>query len=740
MSTPDRYAPSRRLARRRLAALARAATLCGVALAVVAPDASAQTAPAAPRAAAESHPPASVLDRPVWLVGDQPGAGLEGALVVNPFGLTPVTRPSFRSKPALADLDSDGDLDVLAGEIGGGFVFYENTAGPGVPPVFAWPKLNPFGLSDLAFGSTPSVADLDSDGDLDVLAAEFGGGFVFYENTAGPGALPAFAPPVLNPFGLRIYEELSRDVSGLSVADLNGDGDLDVLAGIENGSFQFYRNSAGPGAPPSFDALFFNSFGLSSVGDYCTPSVADLDGDGDLDVLAGNEDGSFIYFENTAGPGAPQSFAAPQANPFGLADIGSYSAPTVGDFDSDGDPDVLAGGQSGGFSFFQNTAGPGTTPTFLGPFENPSGLTGVFESDSYSTPSLGDLDSDGDLDVLAGTSEGSFFYYENTAGPGAPSAFAPPIANPFGLSDIGDDSAPSVADLDGDGDLDVLGSNEDGDFFFFQNTAGPGTTPPFFGPSKNPAGLSDIGTRVAPSVGDLDGDGDLDVLAGRSLGDFVYLMNTAGPGATPAFAAPLTNPFGLADVGSESSPAVGDLDGDGDLDLIAGRDDGTFASFQNIAQPSGEPLFASRRLAGLKSADIGSDSTPVIGDLDGDGVLDVLSGASDGNFYFFSGVGAGGGTAPMASALANAAEASLSGVTPNPARGAARLTLALPTSECVHAAVYDALGREVARLAEGELSGTTELTVDTSRLAAGVYVVRVEGETFAEARRLTVAR
>ena len=73
MITPDCYAPLRR----RLAALARAAALGGVALAVLAPSASAQTAPAVPSVAVHLHPPAGVLDRPVWLVGGQPGAGLE---------------------------------------------------------------------------------------------------------------------------------------------------------------------------------------------------------------------------------------------------------------------------------------------------------------------------------------------------------------------------------------------------------------------------------------------------------------------------------------------------------------------------------------------------------------------------------------------------------------------------------------------------------------------------------------
>ena len=87
-------------------------------------------------------------------------------------------------------------------------------------------------------------------------------------------------------------------------------------------------------------------------------------------------------------------------------------------------------------------------------------------------------------------------------------------------------------------------------------------------------------------------------------------------------------------------------------------------------------------------------------------------------------------------------EALLSAVAPNPAAGAAALTLRVPTQQAVRATLLDALGREVAVLLDAEVapSAGARIAVDTASLAPGVYVVRVEGDTFAETRRFTVVR
>ncbi|MBM3264708.1 MAG: VCBS repeat-containing protein, partial [candidate division Zixibacteria bacterium] len=94
-----------------------------------------------------------------------------------------------------------------------------------------------------------------------------------------------------------------------------------------------------------------------------------------------------------------------------------------------------------------------------------------------------------------------------------------------------------------------------------------------------------MGYSSAPAFVDLDKDGDLDLLSGEYYGNFHYFENT-GSSSAPAFSATQTNPFGLVDVGYSSAPAFGDLDNDGDLDLLSGEYYGNFRYFENNSSPS----------------------------------------------------------------------------------------------------------------------------------------------------------
>ena len=284
-----------------------------------------------------------------------------------------------------------------------------------------------------------------------------------------------------------------------------------------------------------------------------------------------------------AAPALAQSFAAPVQNPFGLGRVGAAvrSVPSVGDLDGDGDADVLVGDFNGGVFYFENTAGPNAAPAYAAAVMNPFGM--AQPSTAFSTsPALTDLDGDGDADVLVSEEDGRFRYHENTAGPGQTPAFAAARVNPFGLRSGGSFAAVAAGDLDGDGDTDVLVGDRTGRFLYFENTAGVGQTPAFASARVNPFGLSDVGEQSLPAIADLDGDGDADVLAAERSA-FFYFENTAGPNATPAFAAPVQNPFGLAPTTNSPAPAVGDLDTDGDLDVLAGESVGNLYYFENTA-------------------------------------------------------------------------------------------------------------------------------------------------------------
>ena len=149
-------------------------------------------------------------------------------------------------------------------------------------------------------------------------------------------------------------------------------------------------------------------FGLSATYSLAIPSFADLDNDGDMDLLVAEQYANMQYFENIGTAEAP-SFEAPQQNPFGLSTGYGISAPEFGDFDNDGDQDIVVGAYYGNFEYYLNT-GTDSTPNFFGPATNPFGLTQTYE---FAFPASADLDGDGDLDLLVCETYGTFQYFEN---------------------------------------------------------------------------------------------------------------------------------------------------------------------------------------------------------------------------------------------------------------------------------------------------------------------------------------
>ena len=266
------------------------------------------------------------------------------------------------------------------------------------------------------------------------------------------------------------------------------------------------------------------------------------------------------------------------SNPFNGDDVGSYSNPALVDIDGDGDLDAFAGDQYGNVRYFENT-GDATNPNFASAVTNPFGLADV---GSFSAPTFADIDGDGDLDAFVGDSGGNIDYFENT-GTSTSASFSFTSTNPFGLTDVGSYATPEFADIDGDGDLDAFVTDSGGNIDYFENT-GTSTSASFATAQANPFGLSDVGSFADITLGDIDGDGDLDALVGDSTGNLDYFENT-GDSANPSFAASTANPFGLVDVGSDVTPVLADLDGDGDLDLTVGESDGTINYFENTTAP-----------------------------------------------------------------------------------------------------------------------------------------------------------
>tara|TARA_B100000809_G_scaffold176743_1_gene174193 strand:- start:7515 stop:8903 length:1389 start_codon:yes stop_codon:yes gene_type:complete len=285
-----------------------------------------------------------------------------------------------------ADLDGDGDLDLLSQD--GGFdivVWFENLDG-----------LGNFGAQNLITNNADGVsyvyaADIDNDGDMDVLSSSsFDSKIAWYENLDGLGD---FGPQL-------IINGNANDVRSVFAADIDGDGDLDVLcpsSSIGIGYPTWYENLDGLGNfGPEIDITFDTLGGSFTI-------AVDLDNDDDMDVINVEYGGNTIaWFENTDGLGnfGPKNIISNIIQPLKIV---------AKDFDNDGDIDIAS----------INHDNDGTTAVYW--HENTDGLGTFSPEQIISTNILGgrgidaaDLDNDGDMDVLsASIIDYKIAWYEN---------------------------------------------------------------------------------------------------------------------------------------------------------------------------------------------------------------------------------------------------------------------------------------------------------------------------------------
>ncbi|MGJ8598083.1 FG-GAP-like repeat-containing protein [Sulfitobacter sp.] len=347
------------------------------------------------------------------VAGDSSFAALTGA--ANPFAGIDV---GGLSRPSFVDLDGDGDLDLVVGESVGTLVSYRNgtdtTAGAFTALTGA---ANPFDGFAVIPDCAPSFVDLDGDGDLDLVVGEGNGRLASYRNgtDATAGDFTALTGAA-NPFDGIAVGFLSTP----SFVDLDADGDLDLVVGGYDGTLVSYRNGTDTTAGV-FTALTgaANPFDGIDVGDLSTPSFVDLDADGDLDLVVGGINGTLFSYRNgddtTAGVFTALTGAA---NPFDGIDAGVFTAPSFVDLDGDGDLDLVVGDNYGILVSFENTTPNGVAltvavtpeddvPTITGLPTDVVVVEGVSSDLDLSALTLADVDTTGDISLVLTASTGT---------------------------------------------------------------------------------------------------------------------------------------------------------------------------------------------------------------------------------------------------------------------------------------------------------------------------------------------
>ena len=298
----------------------------------------------------------------------------------------------------------------------------------------------------------------------------------------------------------------------------------------------------GAANPVNSYSYFVTNFGLR--GDYydthnsnppgwSNPSLGDWDGDGDFDLVVGERDGALFSYRNDGVDGFTPLIGT--ANPFDGVNQGQDSTPSFGDWDGDGDLDLALGdygGDSYGIGIFENDG----TGVFTRTSYDPMG--GVDKSRAHS-PSFFDLpgDGDGDLDLVVGVRNGTLRSFEND-GTGEFTELTG-AANPFDSVDVGEFAMPDFVDLDSDGDLDLVVGAYNGLLRSYRNDGADGFTE--LTGAANPFNGVDVGVGSSPSFGDLDGDGDLDLVVGTAQGYLKTFENTTSRGIAITVAITLEN-------------------------------------------------------------------------------------------------------------------------------------------------------------------------------------------------------
>ena len=487
--------------------------------------------------------------------------------------------------------------------------------------------------------------DIDGDGDLDIFYLDSDRTFGWFENI-GNKSNPDFKYSLTKPVGLHLS-------NWFYFLDIDSDGDDDYFTS-NNDQISFYRNDGTANSPYFILALdtvkdnednpIYSEFGSN-------PIFVDIDNDNDFDFITGNSVGTLTYYENI---GSAQNFNFKFITNVwqniiiiggGPADS-RHGASSLDFVDIDGDLDLdLFWGDFFSKSIYviENQGTPSAPDMHRTSNVYPINPDSVHTS-GFNMPRFSDIDDDGDYDLFVSvlydpTVPQSLMFYQNNGTPQSADHIF--ITNDFLKTlDVGDNSAPVFVDIDDDGDLDLfIGSlnNPNGSIHFLENT-GDVFNPAFFYSDSAFFNIrSDL--SVSPAFGDVNNDGDFDLIIGRFNGTLSLYINSGSP-SSPNFTNGITlldSNGGEIDVGLSAVPFVADVDKDSDVDLVVGSFNGKFYFYENTGNPSSYHFTLNPDY--FENLDVGDNATPFMIDIDSSGTFDLFSGNRSGEFYFFRNLG-----------------------------------------------------------------------------------------------------
>ncbi|MBK9730010.1 MAG: VCBS repeat-containing protein [Chitinophagaceae bacterium] len=484
--------------------------------------------------------------------------------------------------PAIVDVNHDGDIDILTFQQNGGYViYYENQS-----------QENGHGCNDLTYEPVDQCW-----GDF------FESGFRREDSLSVP--CPFFTGGDDEPD----ERELRHTGSTLLAFDDDGDHDVELVTGdISFSNIVYLHNGGTPSnALITSQDTVFPSYNLSAdVYTFPAAFLVDMNNDGLKDMIVtpnnqvGTENYKCVWYYQNKGTVVTSDFDF-QSDIFlvnDMIDVGEGAFPVFFDADNDGLPDLLVGNYGylnlsspgtydGQIAYYRNT-GTSTAPSFQLVTIDYADILSLGVKSVY--PTFGDLDGDGDADMITGRDDGTLLYFKNTAAAGAPANFVFTSENYAGV-DVGNFSTPQLVDANHDGLLDLLIGERDGNLNYYQNTGTASN--PVFGAGNNFFGQVDVRQvgyttgYSAPYLVQLHPGDDYTLLVGCERG-FIFQYTDIENNLSGAF---LKADSTYAEIyqGLRATVNGADIDADGKLELLVGNYRGG-VTFYNDAPNVAVPL------------------------------------------------------------------------------------------------------------------------------------------------------
>lgn len=479
-----------------------------------------------------------------------------------------------RWTPFFTDLDGNGLRDILMGTSASYISRYEETAAGSGQFAFLTEKV---GEIEFEANGRPWFGDLDGDGRNDLIIGSSSPSTPRYIQRSPNSAEFDRAADIA-------LSEWPGHYRHFLPTDFDGDGILEVLVGIDRGSMFLYRQD--PVIKDSFILIQKKWSGIDDA-EMAAPAIADIDGDGLLDLFLGTEAGHVRRYEQPS-PGAIDGWVLRDPNVLGTWDFGFDNAGFISDLDKDGRLDILRTEVPLDFS---STALPLQHYRMKQADRYEVEYVGVFSGitvGKHESMTVTDLENDGRLDLFIFRVQKGLEHYRQSTGD--PFRFDLVSGDFLPGMFIGQPSVPAFTDLDGNGRLDLIMACTDKRLFRYEADAQGSLS---FTLAGDPWMRSPDFYPVLCFF-DYENDGHLDMLQGNQIGEIRHWRQSA-PGSTTF--EQIDTPVEEVRVGYKSQPMVFDVNIDGRLDLIVADGAGGISLFidegPNAVDTPGEAASAS---------------------------------------------------------------------------------------------------------------------------------------------------